>query len=396
MTAVTRRAPVVEVDPSALDADPYPIYKQLRRDKPVAYVPALGAHMVTRHADVRAVASDPETFSSRGGGGTPGDEIVGETLMKKDGPEHRAERRALDGPLKPNVVRDKWSAVFTDNTRNLLDEIADRGEADLLADFARPLAAANLLAYLGFEGVSIPDLIDWCEGIISSGGNYVGDPDVRAHGLRARDAVIASVDAAAARVAAVPDDSVISAMVNAEHVMTAQQMHSDIMITIGGGLNEPSHGFATATYALLTRPAQYQAVRQEPSLWERVFEEAVRWVSPIGMLQPRRVTRTVEVAGVELQPGDQVAPVVASANRDERIYPIPDEFDLARPGLRHFAFGTGPHFCAGAPMARTQGAIALPAVFDRLPGLRLDPDHDVRWQGFIFRGPVSLRVRWDA
>ena len=389
-------APVVEIDPLALNQDPYPIYAELRRDAPVAFAPALGVHLVTRYADVSAVAADPETFCSRGGGTTPGDEIVGETLMRKDGQEHRLERRALDAPLKPRVVHDHWAPIFEANARNLLADISDRGEVDLLAEFARPLAARNLLAYLGFDGVSTPELIDWCEGIIDASGNYVGDPDVRAHGLRAREAVIAAVDDAVARVSATPDASVISAMVHSGHVMTSQQIYSDIMITIGGGLNEPSHAFSTATFALLTRAEQRQAVENNPELWERVFEEAVRWVSPIGMLQPRRVSCPVEIGGTHLQPGDQVAPVIASANRDERIYPIPDVFDMWRPAMRHLAFGKGPHFCAGAPMARSQVGSALPLVFQELRGLRLDPDHEVPWRGFIFRGPVSLRVLWNA
>ncbi len=316
--------------------------------------------------------------------------------MRKDGQEHRLERRALDAPLKPRVVHDHWAPIFEANARNLLADISERGEADLLAEFARPLAARNLLAYLGFDGVSTPELIDWCEGIIDSSGNYVGDPDVRAHGLRAREAVIAAVDDAVARVSATPDASVISAMVHSGHVMTSQQIYSDIMITIGGGLNEPSHAFSTATFALLTRAEQRQAVENNPELWERVFEEAVRWVSPIGMLQPRRVSCPVEIGGTQLQPGDQVAPVIASANRDELIYPIPDVFDLWRPAMRHLAFGKGPHFCAGAPMARSQVGSALPLVFQELRGLRLDPEHEVPWRGFIFRGPASLHVLWSA
>ncbi len=207
---------------------------------------------------MNAVAADPESFSSRGGG-TPGDEIVGETVMQKDGDEHRVERRALDAPLKPRVVRDKWSVVFEENARELLETIVGRGDADLLADFARPLAAANLLAYLGFEGVSAPELIDWCEGIINASDNFVGDPDVRAHGLRAREAVIAAVDSSVERVRSAPDDSVISAMVQSGHAMTSQEIYSDIMITIGGGLNEPSHALSTAAYALLTQPDQRHA-----------------------------------------------------------------------------------------------------------------------------------------
>lgn len=395
MSTTPASPPLVEVDPLALSKDPYPIYTELRRDAPLAFVPALGMHLVTRYADVSAVAGDPETFSSAGGG-TPGDEIVGETVMQKDGEEHRGERRALDAPLRPRIVRDQWSAVFEANAKELLDRIVGREEADLLSDFARPLAAANLLAYLGFDDTTTVELIDWCEGIIDGSSNFVGNPDIRAHGLRAREAVIAAVNAAVERVSAVPDESVISAMVHSGHKISSSRMYADIMITIGGGLNEPSHALTTAAFALLTHPDQRAAVEHDPALWDLVFEEAVRWVSPIGMLQPRKTTRAVEVCGIELQPGDQVAPVIASANRDERIFSAPDEFDISRSAMRHLAFGKGPHFCAGAPMARSQVGIALPEVFRRLPGLRLDPDHEVAWSGFIFRGPVSLHVRWDA
>lgn len=362
----------------------------------MAFSPVLGVHLVARHADVSAVAADAATFSSSGGGATPGDEITGQTVMQKDGEAHRQERRALDGPLKPHIVRGQWAEIFAANTRALLDQIAERGEADLLAEFARPLAATNLLAYLGFTDVSAAELIDWCEGIIDSAGNYVRDPDVRAHGLRARAAVIAAVDAAVERVGDHPDGSVISTMVHSGHEMSSQQMYSDIMITIGGGLNEPSHAFSTGVYALLTHRDQRADLEANDELWETVFEEAVRWVSPIGMLQPRRVTTPVQLGGVELQVGDSVAALVASANRDERVYADPDAFNLRRGDLRHLAFGKGPHFCAGAPMARAQVNIAMPAAFARLANLRLDPESEVPWRGFIFRGPVSLRVRWDA
>ena len=396
MTTAAPAGPIVDVDPATLDADPYPTYAELRRDAPVAFVPALGLHLVTRHEDVDAIARDPELFSSQpGGAATPGDRVVGATLMQKDGEAHRRDRRALDAPLKPRIVHGHWSSVFETNTNALLDALADRDSADLLAEFARPLAASNLLAYLGFEGVSVDELIEWCHGIIIAAGNYADDPDVWARGFAAREAVIAAVDAAVERVRASPDDSVISAMVHAETLRTREQMYSDVMITIGGGLNEPSHALATTTYGLLTNPDQREDVAANPGLVKNAVEEALRWVSPIGMM-PRRVTRPVEIAGVQLQTGHEVGLVVASANRDERVHPNADVFDLHRTDLSHIAFGKGPHFCAGAPMARAQVGIALPALLDRLKGLRLDPDQEVPWSGFIFRGPASLRVRWDG
>ncbi|WP_230396432.1 cytochrome P450 [Streptomyces blattellae] len=399
MTASPTATPTVDLDPMVLFADPYPLYAQLRRDTPVAYVPAMGRLLVTRYEDVVTVSRDWETFSAREDTPGPEHKIIGETLMSFDGEEdHLRLRRMMDAPLKPRALREHWEPVFRANAAALLDDLAGRGEADLFADFATPLAAMNLASFLGFEGVSAQQLIDWCKGIIDAGGGYMlDDAGIWERGFAARDGVIAATDAAADRVRGNPDPSMISSIINSPEPMTPQQLYSNIMITIGGGLNEPRDVLLTAAYGLLTNPDQLAAVRAEPSLWKKTFEEACRWVSPIGMFI-RQVARPVELGGVRLQPGDKITGVVASANRDERVYADPDVFDIHRKGPSHVAFGGGgPHFCIGAWAARASiGTIALPALFDRLPNLRLDPEREVPWGGFVFRGPLAMPVRWDA
>ncbi len=395
MTSSTA-APTHDVDPAALFADPYPVYAELRANAPVAWVPSLARHLVTRYEDVVAVARAEETFTAHEDE-TPENEIVGETMMNKDGADHRRVRKQMAAPLKPNAIREKWEPVFRANTEAMLDELAGRGEADLFTDFSTPLAAMNLAAFLGFEGVTADDLITWCKGIIDSSANYLDDPELRERGFAARAAVVDAVDAAVERVRGHPDASVISAMVNTAEPMPREEMYSNVMISIGGGLNEPRDVLLTAVYGLLTNPDQLAQAQADPSLWMTAFEEACRWVSPIGMFI-RQVAQPIEIAGVQLRPGDKIAGVLASANRDERVYDNPDEFDINREGPRHIAFGGGgPHFCLGAWAARVGvGEIALPALFDRLPNLRLDPEPDVQWSGFIFRGPLSMPVHWDA
>ncbi len=391
-------APTVDVDMGQLFTDPYPIYAALRRDSPVAFVPAMGRHFITRYSDVVTVSKDTETFTAHEDD-APENRVVGETLMTFDGPhDHLRLRRMMEGPLRPRVVREHWEPVFRSNTAELLDELASHGRADLFADFATPLAAKNLASFLGFDGVSPEELIEWCKGIIDSGGNVMDDPDVWARGFAARVGVITAVDAAAARVRRTPDASMISSMVNSDDPMTPEQMYSNIMISIGGGLNEPRDVMLTAIYGLLTNPDQLADVYADPSLWRAVFDESCRWVSPIGMFI-RAVAAPVELAGVALQPGDKVAAIIASANRDERVYDNPDTFNIHRTGPSHVAFGGGgPHYCIGAWAARSSvSTITLPAVFDRLPNLRLDPDAAaVAWSGMVFRGPLSMPVVWST
>jgi hypothetical protein len=102
----------------------------------------------------------------------------------------------------------------------------------------------------------------------------------------------------------------------------------------------------------------------------------------------------VELGGVRLGPGDALAAVLASANRDERHWRDPERFDIHRRGA-HAAFGLGPHHCAGAPLARHEVLAPLALLLDRHPRLRLDPAHTVELNGWEFRAPVELRVQWD-
>jgi cytochrome P450 len=129
--------------------------------------------------------------------------------------------------------------------------------------------------------------------------------------------------------------------------------------------------------------------------WRRVFDEYVRWISPIAM-SPRRIVQRYTVDDVTLDPEDRVFFMFGSANRDEAFFDEPDRFDVGRTDSgAHIAFGAGPHYCAGAAASKALIAeVALPAVFERLPGLRLAPGAEVRFGGWAFRGPLALPVCW--
>lgn len=387
--------PVVDLDLGELRDDPYPAYAKLRHTAPLAWVPSVGRHVVTRYEDIVHAEKLPEVFSSREEGSLLL-RTVGPNLLREDDPGHRRLRAAAEPPTRPRQVLELWARTFERTAHELLDRIAGRGEADLIADFAEPLAAANLAAVLGLRNASADDISDWSRAMMAANGNYADDPDIWLRAEHATRAIEAAVAEMAEAVRREPDGSVISSMVHAADPVRLTEIQNNVKVIIGGGVNEPRDVFGTGAQALLRRPDVLDRVLADPGLWKRVFEETARWVSPIGMY-PRQLTRNHEIAGVTLPAGSRVALVIASGNRDESVFERPDEFDIDRPHRPHLAFGGGPHFCMGAWVARHEvSALAWPLVFGRLKGLRLVDDVDDRMEGWVFRGLTSLHVTWQA
>ena len=176
--------------------------------------------------------------------------------------------------------------------------------------------------------------------------------------------------------------------------MPLDSVRANIKLAISGGQNEPRDAIAGAVWALLSHPGQLSMVRDGTATWAQVFDEYVRWVSPIGM-SPRRIAQPYCFEGIHFQPEDRVFLMFGSANRDEAHFKDPEHFDVTRDASRHIAFGAGPHFCAGAAASRTLIAdVALPAIFERLQGLRLAGD--AVFEGWAFRGLRALPVAWEV
>ncbi|MFJ9566999.1 cytochrome P450 [Streptomyces fuscichromogenes] len=388
-------APVVDLDLADLRRDPYPAYAELRRTAPLAWVPSVGRHLLTRYDDIVRAEKLTEVFSSREQGSLLL-RTVGPNLLREDGPEHRRLRAAAEPPTRPRQVRDLWAGAFEKNAHDLLERIAGRGEADLIADFAEPLAAANLALVLGLRNATADDVSGWSRAMMAANGNYADDPGIWLRAEEATRAIETAVAEVAETVRHAPDGSVISSMVHAADPVDLAEIQNNVKVIIGGGVNEPRDVFGVGAQALLLRPDVLERVLDEPALWKRVFEETARWVSPIGMY-PRQLTEDHEIAGVTLPAGSRVALVIASGNRDDSVFERADTFDIDRPHRPHLAFGGGPHFCMGAWVARHEvSALAWPLVFSRLKGLRVADSTEDRMEGWVFRGLTALHVTWQS
>jgi cytochrome P450 len=238
------------------------------------------------------------------------------------------------------------------------------------------------------------DMDAWSQAMIDGIANYTGNKEVEARCHAATAGIDAAIDDMIPVVAKHPNASILSVLLSAGQPM--QSIRANIKLAISGGQNEPRDAISGTIWALLTHPEQLALIRDGRAKWIDVFEEYARWIAPIGM-SPRRVAKPWTYHGVDFEPEDRVFFMFGSANRDEACFADPDSFDITRDTSKSIAFGAGPHYCAGAFASRAMVAdVALPGIFARLKGLRLNDSEPVRIGGWAFRGLLNLPVMWEV
>jgi len=195
-----------------------------------------------------------------------------------------------------------------------------------------------------------------------------------------------------------PRDDLISGLGQAEidgHKLDDEEIYSFLRLLLPAGVETTYRSLGNLLFALLSDPAQLDAVRADRSLLPRAIEEGVRWEAPL-LTITRVATRDTELGGVPIPAGSTVMPMLGAANRQEDRYPDPDTFDIFRTARGHLGWGHGVHVCLGMHLARLEMRTAVNLLLDRLPNLRLDPDaDDPHIRGQIFRSPTSLPVLFD-
>ncbi len=388
-----------EITVEHLDEDPYPIYARMRAEMPVCFVPAVGLWFVTRWTDVEFAASHPELIDSSVTP-SPLDRVMGgPSILVVDGEPQRKLRAMLDPSLRPRVVEASTPALVMPIVESLLDGIVARGEAELMGDYFEPVSVLSLGSVLGLADIDGDTLRRWFHGLAQGAINFEDDPAK----WEVADATGAEIDETLTpileRLWETPDSSTIATMLQHAEGSFEERVAMilpTLKVILLGGMQEPGHAAGT-TVAGLLGSGQAAALAADPAgLVRDAVEEGLRWISPIGT-QTRRVRVETEIGGATLPVGANLGVLVSSANRDEDVWgPTADAFDLFRPKRNHGAFGFGPHFCSGHHFSRVQMRIAVQRLFERLPGLAADPERPPVFNGWEFRAPQHLHVRWDA
>jgi cytochrome P450 len=380
-----------------LERDPYPIYAALRDREPVSWVPAVQLWLVTRYDDVRAVDLDPATFTAETDPSTL-NRTMGKNMLGSEGPDQQRIRRITEAPFRPRDVEERTRGMIPKLAHELIDGFAGRGEADLFHEFCDPMSVLSLRFMLGLEEVPWQDILAWNQGMMPGLANFEGDDAKQAPADRASADLGAAIEAVLERVADDPDGSVLSWMLHHDRDgdrMSREEIVANTKLMLSGGLQEPRDVMALAVWALGIHPQQLADVRADRSLVKAAVEETLRWAGPVGT-STRQTTRSVTLAGVDLDAGALIGAVLASANRDPARFRDPDRFDVGRKEGAHLAFAIGNHFCLGAWFGRHLARVSLEILLERLPNLRLDPARPPTLSGWEFRAPDSTWVRWDA
>jgi cytochrome P450 len=200
-----------------------------------------------------------------------------------------------------------------------------------------------------------------------------------------------------------PGDDLTSAMIMTQEEdgsrLNDSEMAGTVHLMLGAGSETTTNLISKAVLAMITKPDQYELVRTGQLDWRDVIEETLRVEAPIAQLPFRFATEDVEIAGVTIPKGEPVLIGFAAANRDPELHgDSAATFDITRADKEHLSFGHGVHFCIGAPLARLEASIALPALFERFPDLALAvPPGEVQPLGtFLINGLAGLPVRLHA
>ncbi len=390
---------LADISVEQLENDPYPVFERLRREAPIAWIPALQANIASTWRECWEIASDFQDF---GGTTDPANEHVfgRPNVLSVDGDVHAGLRGMIDPQLRPRAVNRYIDDLARPIARRYVAELAGGGPAELMAQYFEPVSVRTLGDLLGFSDIGSETLRHWFHDLSAGFANKALHPE----GFAVSDAVTkeikAVVDAKLDRLSREPDDSSLSHWLHdgmpEGQTRSPEYIYPTLFVILLGGQQEPGHGAGSTLLGLLSRSDQLRRVAEDRSLVPRAVNEGLRWCAPIWTTLGRSPFRDVERTGRELAAGSHILLAYGSANRDETEFERPGEFDIDRPRHPHMAFGTGKHACAGSSFAPNVIRIALEELFDAYPSIELDPDRESPMWGWIFRGPRELNVLLSA
>ncbi len=385
--------------------DIHPVFHQMRSECPVhvgsfadrfAIEDPFGAAMAgggpTPYAAlsfeaVQQVLKDGATFSSSGYAETMG-ALMGHSILEMDEPEHHRYRSLLQQAFTRKAM-ERWEAdLVVPVVGGLIDEFVDRGSADLVKELFFPFPVTVIAGMLGLPAADLPEFHRKAVELIT----IISDIET---GLNASIWLHGYFSDVIADRRVTPREDVISVLTQVEldgQRLDDEEIIAFLRLLLPAGAETTYRSASNLMFGLLSNPEQLESLRADRALMSQAIEEGIRWEPPLTGIG-RTTTRDVEVAGVAIPAGSPIAVEMGAANRDPARWDRPDEFDIHREPQQHMGFAFGVHMCLGIHLARMETTVAINAVLDRLPNVRLDPAaENVRISGLAFRAPPQLPV----
>lgn len=378
--------------------NPYPWYDEVRKASPVLPMPQVGRWLLFDYDGVKRALHDHDAFSSVT---APPEAKTSQWLIFMDPPRHAKLRGLIARAFTPRAVA-ALEPRIRELARELLGAHVARGEMDLVADFAVPLPLMVIAEMLGAPASDGPLFRRWAEVMLLLAHVVSGAPQA-ASAIERFVAMHAEMKGYLAELLAArrahPADDLLTRLLAAE--VDGERLSDDeilgfFQLLLLAGHETTTNLIGNAVLSFVEWPDQLARLRAAPELLPSAIEEVLRYRSPV-QAALRVTRRDVELGGRTIPAGQVVVAMIGSANRDPKHFGEADRFDVARDPNPHLAFGSGIHFCIGAPLARLEGRVALTELLERAHGLRLGSDEP--WEpreAFHVHGPSALPIRFDA
>jgi hypothetical protein len=384
-------------------ANPYPFYQRMRETDPVHLSP-LGLWVLTRYDDCVTSLRDPrfgrdgfEAILAAQYGEESETGRLPRSMLFRDPPDHTRLRALVNRAFTPRVIEGMRGQIQAVVDR-LLDQVERRGHMDVIGDLAYPLPVTVICDMLGVPMGDHEQMRDWSSEIIRSldAIGIPSDDSVVERGRVGRRGIADYFRALLPERRQHPRADLLSSLIAVEEQgdrLTEGELLATCVLLFIAGHETTVNLIGNGLLALLRHPAELERLRAAPGLIGSAVEELLRFDSPVQ--RTARITNAeVEVGGKTLPAGAFVVTAIGAANRDPRHFPDPDRLDIGRTENRHIAFGFGIHFCLGAPLARVEGQLALGALMQRMPKLRL-AGPDLEWrESSTLRGLKALPVEF--
>jgi cytochrome P450 len=395
-----------------IQQDPYGVFRRLRRDEPIA--PLLRKNrgpgwIVTRYEDVVAVLKDPRFSNDRrrlqvnqslaSSRWMPGFfRSFANSLIMVDEPDHTRLRNLVHKSFTPRRVAEMAGRVEQISS-DLLDQAEKQRPADMLTGFALPLPLTVISEMMGVPPEDRMKFRGWTSHFLTNNMMSLRSALAQAPSALAMNRFFRRMiaDRRAAIRRGQPQDDLITALVQAEEQgdrLSEDELSAMLFLLLLAGHETTVNLIGTGLLALLQHPAEFEKLKANPDLLDSAIEEMLRFSSPVQYIAPRFALEDLELRGQPIPRGGTVIVAIASANRDETVFPDPDRFDIARTPNKHIAFGLGIHYCLGAPLARLEARLAFQTLLRRFPNMQLAvPADQVEWrESTALRGPAHLPV----
>jgi cytochrome P450 len=386
--------------PADYYVNPYPTYHALREHDPVHRMPD-GGYFLSRYADCIAVYKDTSAYSSdkkQEYGPKYGPGLLYEhhttSLIFNDPPLHTRVRRIMAGALTPRAIAD-MEAPMVALVDGLLDAMAAKGSADLIADLAAAVPVEVIGNMLAVPRDERGPLRDWSLAILGALEPVITE-EQRARGERAVAEFVDYLRGLVADRRAHPGDpsrDVLTRLIQGEadgERLSERELLHNIIFILNAGHETTTNLIGNGLVALLDWPEEKARLVAEPKLMRQAVEEFLRFESS-NQLGNRLTARPVEIGGVSVPAGTFITIGIGAANRDPSEFPDPDRMDVSREPNRHLSFGSGAHICAGINVARLEGRVAIGRFLARFPNYRLSGP-PVRGGRARFRGFLSIPI----